>query len=317
MHLSHTCDTGAPIISWRYHLSSSNGSWCLKVDTEPFECYEQTCSWPSKLSRMDFNVVYRTGIEYQAIDELWQLPTAAEDQTPTNDVLLVMPVSSRPKRWREETHKRNDVTNDCDDADTNDASPVFPTVCQISTSREHTTTPSCATSAPASQKRFLPTSGLQNKYTWLVLLVRLSWHVVESLNDAVQTVVPDSCRPRLLYLTHYAKWPDSVERQMYNTRRCDIYWSHRANEVYTTVSDCCECTLNQAALKKMHYQNLFPTSRPMELVAMDTFDLLAKTTTANQFVIVITDQYPKISSVYLVTKNRERYVSSILFDQWV
>lgn len=60
-----------------------------------------------------------------------------------------------------------------------------------------------------------------------------------SLYRALQKVVPERLRKRLLYLVNFprlAGHPRST--RMYYTLRWSYYWPHTANDVYHTVKEC-------------------------------------------------------------------------------
>lgn len=164
-----------------------------------------------------------------------QLPTSAKDCTPIDDALPVIP---------------------------NARSVGLPTICSITMPRADTLTRTL-TDVLTSQARLLSTSSRHSRDTRLVLFVRTSSVMVRiaSLDDAVQTVVTDSLRPRLLYLAHYQKLTGHPsEHHMWTTMIHELYWPHMAIHVYKTVGNCHECAVNQAVLKWKRHLALFPVS---------------------------------------------------------
>lgn len=72
-------------------------------------------------------------------------------------------------------------------------------------------------------------------------------------------------------------------------------WPHMPSDVYMIVGDCRVCDMNLACLKRKRPLKLFRACGPLEIVAMDILVLLPYTTTGNQFILVIMDQYTKLA----------------------
>lgn len=137
------------------------------------------------------------------------------------------------------------------------------------------------------------------------------------LNGAVQTVVPNSHRPCLLYHSHFTRLAGHAGKHCtYDTMRCGLYWSYMANHVYRIVRDCLACSRNCASQERMTY-NLLPTNGSLESIAMDILALLPKTTARNQFIIVSNDRHTKLTRTFPSWKTTARHVGSFSFDHWI
>lgn len=88
-----------------------------------------------------------------------------------------------------------------------------------------------------------------------------------------------------LLIPHLVGHPS--EHGMYDNMIQGHYWPFMANKVYTIVSECHECVINRAELKWKRHLKLLSASGSLEFVALGIVGLLPKTTTRNQFIIVI------------------------------
>lgn len=107
------------------------------------------------------------------------------------------------------------------------------------------------------------------------------------------------------------------ERRVYNSLRREYYWSHMAIEVYTNEKDCHECVCSKAASIRQRVPQLFLPSNPFKFVAMDTLGLLSKTLKGNQFVLVITDLYSKLTRAVLTCMTTVSHILSIFMNSRV
>lgn len=112
---------------------------------------------------------------------------------------------------------------------------------------------------------------------------------------------------------HTRNWWDYVNRAMYNTMstRWELYWRLMANEDYTKVHACRSFTRNNTRSKRKG--QVFPASRPLELISIDILGPLSKTVSRNQFIIVITDLYTKLTWAVPSLKTMVQHVGSLLF----
>ena len=69
-----------------------------------------------------------------------------------------------------------------------------------------------------------------------------------------------------------------------------------AVDCYETVRKCSTCTKNRIMSKqRVKPLQLFPPSGPLESVAIDAFGPLIKTSRGNQYLLMITDPYSKLT----------------------
>lgn len=103
------------------------------------------------------------------------------------------------------------------------------------------------------------------------------------------------------------------ERYKYDTVQREIYWPHRAGGVYKTVAYWPKCFRNRPIIKRKRHLQPSPTNRPKEYISMDVMWSLPKTRSGNQFIIVITDRYKKLSLLSR-TESTALHVVSFLFS---
>ena len=146
------------------------------------------------------------------------------------------------------------------------------------------------------------------------LLTRLSpW------DDHEQIFVPPSLRAKALALAHYpavAGHPGST--RMYQSLRREFYWPNMALDTHECVRNCSRCAKERINLKA-HFQflKLFPTSRPLEFVAIDILGPLTKTAQGNRFLLVMSDRYSKLAkSVPLASLSSYR-VARAFCEHWI
>lgn len=88
-----------------------------------------------------------------------------------------------------------------------------------------------------------------------------------------------------------------------------------ASDVYITVIESCEGARNRTGLKTRRHVEQLRASGPLNIVAIDILGLLQKTRTGNLFIVVITNQYTKITLDIASSKLDVAPVSSNFFDQ--
>ncbi|CDF40971.1 unnamed protein product [Chondrus crispus] len=141
------------------------------------------------------------------------------------------------------------------------------------------------------------------------------------LDGTLQRVVPKRLGAKVLYLAHpprLARHPGGT--RMYDTLRREYYWPHMANNVYSTVRNCQSCSATRSTIVR-HQKDikLFPAAGPLEFVAMDLLGPLPKTAHGNQFVLVITDLFSKLTCSialppqYVLTDNGPQFAAKF-FD---
>ena len=112
----------------------------------------------------------------------------------------------------------------------------------------------------------------------------------------IQVVLPESLRPRLLQLAHYAIVADhpGLNRMYYHIRR-HYYWPHLTAEIAATVRNCASCAIKLR--RRTNLLKLFPATRPLESVSIDILGSLPKSERGKRFLLVITDRFTKLTTV--------------------
>lgn len=102
------------------------------------------------------------------------------------------------------------------------------------------------------------------------------------ISEEGQKVDPTSLPARLLYLSHYPTLTGCRgERRVYNTMRREYHWRPIANNLYTTIRDCCKCIRNKSSDKHKRPLQLLRRVARQKFVAMRIFGPLPKTSNRN------------------------------------
>lgn len=104
------------------------------------------------------------------------------------------------------------------------------------------------------------------------------------------------------------------ERRTYDTMRYDFCWPHMANYVYAAVKDCRSCGQNCQTNKNQRNLCLFPPSGPFKYVVMNILGPLPKIEFGNQFTVVMTDQYTKVTKAIPTALTAAFAVAKIFVD---
>lgn len=136
------------------------------------------------------------------------------------------------------------------------------------------------------------------------------------LDGALKWAPSVSLRTRLLYYCNYSLLAGDRDKcEMDNDVRKELYWPHVAKDVYSTVWDCCFCTTNFKHRKRQRKVKLFIPKGPMEYVCMDILRPLPRTKKGNQFRIMMTDRYKKLTKRILPSNANDLTVAcSFLVD---
>ena len=293
--------------------------------------------WRLRLSEFDFEIQYRAGRVHQVPDTLSRLLTPVgsddrpvDDDVPTfgdHDVLAVTraskrsstandtdankgnpttdePASQPAKRY---SHHDDEVTDDVlDEAldvfdigiaeqtyETIDVVPAdVPAKITIGEILEAQKTDSfCQTVLARQSKRidsafFKGPDGLLRRH-----------HPREA--GIEQIVLPETLRPRVLQLAHYAKLSGhpGQTRMYYHVRRT-YYWPYMAADIFATVRNCTTCAKNRLKLRKRtNPLKLFPATKPLASLCIDIFGPLTKSKKGNVFLLVTTYRFTKLTRV--------------------
>ena len=262
--------------------------------------------WRLRLAEYEFDVVHRAGVKHQAADALSRLPTDGEDKAPLDDEIPVLVIQHDDEQTVSTVvcvHEQYETT-DGPAIELPDGALTLDALI-----RAQKTDTFCKRIADT-----VDTPGSAFNYDRDGVLVRRS-----ALDGSVQRVIPVAFRTHVLQLMHaipLAGHPGA--RRMYDTMRCEFYWPHMANDVYETVQRCESCAATRGTqYTKQKHLRLFPANGPLEFVAMDILGPLPKTKQGNQFVVVLTDRYSKLTRAIPTGKTTATTVATIFVDHWV
>jgi len=138
-------------------------------------------------------------------------------------------------------------------------------------------------------------------------------------DGAIQTVIPETLQPRVLYLAHYpllAGHPKSTK--MYETMRRQYYWPRMMEDVTQTAKDCRECAEARGTrYKSQKPMKLFPARKPLEFIAMDLLGPFPATESGSTNILVITDRFSKLAQVTPLSSTTAPAVANAFIEHWV
>lgn len=136
-----------------------------------------------------------------------------------------------------------------------------------------------------------------------------------------QIVIPHDPKRRDLHI-HYnaslARHPDA--KKLNQSIRKDVYWTALTVDFYVTVRRCPTCAKNRIRLyENIRWLQLFRITAPPELVAIDVLDELVKAARGTQYLLILSDRFPKLTkSVHLksvfVSYGAKTFVHKWIFD---
>ena len=143
--------------------------------------------------------------------------------------------------------------------------------------------------------------------------------LVRSGDKGEQIVVPHSLKQRILYINHHtllAGHPGG--RKLYYKIRKDFYWPALAVDCYATVRKCPHCARNRIKLRKNVEQlQLFPATEPLTSVCIDILGEFIKTQRRNEYLLVITDRYSKLTKTVPMKGISAAEVARHFVNSWV
>ena len=146
------------------------------------------------------------------------------------------------------------------------------------------------------------------------LLVRIA-----PLDDCRQIVVPTTLRQKILYLCHYTRTSGHPggTKMFYTTRRT-FYWPSMALECHACVRQCDSCARERVQLRKHStFLKLFPARRPLEFVAIDILGPLPRSTKGNQYLLVISDRFSKMTRAIPLKSITSMTVARAFVENWI
>ena len=146
------------------------------------------------------------------------------------------------------------------------------------------------------------------------LLIRIS-----PVDGAAQTVVPESIKRRVLYLSHYpllAGHPNGSK--MYDSMRRNYYCSVMANGVFQTAKYFRPCAEARGTrYKTQKPMNLFPATKPLEYIAMELLGPFPPTENGSTNILFITDSFSNLAQVTPLSSTTASVVANTLIDNFV
>ncbi|CDF38390.1 unnamed protein product [Chondrus crispus] len=146
------------------------------------------------------------------------------------------------------------------------------------------------------------------------LLVRIA-----PLDDCRQIVVPTMLRQKGFYLCHYTRTSGHPgDTKMLYTMRRTFYWPSMALECHACMRQCDSCARERVQLRKHStFLKLFPARRPLEFVAMGILGPLPRSTKRNQYLLVISDQFPKMTRAIPLKSITSMTVARAFVENWI
>ena len=96
-----------------------------------------------------------------------------------------------------------------------------------------------------------------------------------------------------------------------------MYWPAMSVDCYATVRKCPTCAKNRIKLRqRANPLQLFPPKGPLESVAIDIFGPLLRTSRGNEYLLMITDRYSKLSKAVPMKTVSAAAVATAFTDEW-
>ena len=134
-----------------------------------------------------------------------------------------------------------------------------------------------------------------------------------------QIVVPHSLKAKVLHIHHYSRQAGHPGgRKLYCALKRHMYWPAMAVDCYATVRRCTTCAKNRIKLRQnCNELQLFPAIAPLESVALDIFGELIKTARGNQYLLVISDRFTKLTKVVPLKTVQATEIAQAFTHEWV
>ena len=266
--------------------------------------------WRLRLAEFDYSVVNRPGVKHQAPDALSRLLTSGDDQSPLDDDIPCF-ITDTDSNEEELDHRMED--------DYSLTEEEVLALREVAQAVEPISTPEFLQEQAKDSycKSLLPETTVDASHfitDQFGIICRKS-----TLDGALQRVVPESLRERVLYLSHYpilAGHPGGYK--LYATLRRDYYWPFMANDAYEFVRKCKSCVKVRGTTRKHSRKlKLFPAQGPLDFVAMDFLGPLPRTKTGNQHVLVITDRFTKLCRAIPLKNTKAVTTAKAFLESWI
>lgn len=146
------------------------------------------------------------------------------------------------------------------------------------------------------------------------IVIRLS-----TLDGAIETVVPVKVREGVTSLTHSPLTRGQPrETKTYQMLRRWFYWHFTAGGVTVHVKAYGSCSrAKERRRKNQHTTKLFAPTNPIDDIAIYLMGPLPKTHKENQFIIVSTDRYRKLTRTVPMSNTTATYIDSVIRNHWI
>ena len=105
---------------------------------------------------------------------------------------------------------------------------------------------------------------------------------------------------------------------MYHAIRKFMYWPALPIDCYATARKCPTCAKNRLKLRRnVNQLKLFPAKSPLESVARDVFGELVKTARGNQYLLVITDRFTKLTKTVPMKSVSASDLAKAFVNEWI
>ncbi len=133
-----------------------------------------------------------------------------------------------------------------------------------------------------------------------------------------QIIVPHVLKARVLHIHHYSRLAGHPGgRRLYCNLKRHMYWPAMAVDCYAVVRKCSTCAKNRIKLRqRTNPLQLFPPAGPLESVAIDIFGPLLKTPRGNEYLLMLTDRYSKLTKSVPMKSISAEAVAKAFTAEW-
>ncbi len=134
-----------------------------------------------------------------------------------------------------------------------------------------------------------------------------------------QLVVPAALRAKVLHIYHYSRLAGHPGgKKMIGMIRRHFYWPSLAVDCYAVVRKCPSCAKNRLKLRRNTSKlSLFPPKGPLESVSIDIFGELHRTARGNQYLLMVTDRFSKLTKSIPLKGVSAAEVATAFVNEWV
>ena len=310
------------------HTDQESLSWLLNIQDPS----GRLMRWRLRLAEFDFEVKYKLGKLNTQADALSRLYTDSEAAHEDMEDIPCFAMSEDQSDGHDPAHVLNvvDTSNDSDTDDQHDSDGIIET-CDTRTDEIFATLPAPRPSDPVFTPithEELVTAQLSDPFCQEIRRKMNTGEVrAFGINDYGllcrqvshdQIVIPHVLKARLLRIHHYSRLAAHPGgRRLYYSLRRHMYWPSMAVDCYATVRKCSTCAKNRIKLRqRTNPLQLFPPAGPLESVAIDIFGPLLLTSRGNQYLLVMTDRYSKLTKSVPIKTTSAETVARAFTDEW-